>query len=271
MALPSAGALIPNFHDIFVSNVSIQGPTAVQLQGFAADTEGLMNPQYPLTITLDNVVTDTPDQVSLTTSDTTVTLTGVNMPIFPSADSRTNVIGTPIRLSVGAGAMSIGKSFYSIDLGEPGSIVNSVPPAPVSNAHSEVGMRACKMVKDVLSQALALSDDPVLRGRVAGQKHSSLSVGRRLPGRIGEPREPRDVVNTVVGPSIGAGLVRKNSKCFGTAPEAARNDTTARSSPSACVPPDVARAAPRRGRSAFRRAAAAGRCTPLRRARDNPR
>ncbi|QEC46479.1 hydantoinase B/oxoprolinase family protein [Baekduia soli] len=56
-----------------------------------------------------------------------------------------------------------------VDLGEPGTIVNSVPPAPVSNAHSEVGMRACKLVKDVLNQALSLSDDPVLRGRVAGQ------------------------------------------------------------------------------------------------------
>jgi N-methylhydantoinase B len=57
----------------------------------------------------------------------------------------------------------------TVDLGEPGTIVNSVPPAPVSNAHSEVGMRACKLAKAVLNQALSLSDDPVLRGRVAGQ------------------------------------------------------------------------------------------------------
>lgn len=56
-----------------------------------------------------------------------------------------------------------------VDLGEPGSVVNSEPPAPCSNAHSEVGMRACKMTKDVLNQALALSEDPVLRSRVAGQ------------------------------------------------------------------------------------------------------
>ena len=56
-----------------------------------------------------------------------------------------------------------------VDVGEPGTIVNSVPPAPVSNAHSEVGMRACKMTKDVLSQALALSDDPTLRGRLGAQ------------------------------------------------------------------------------------------------------
>ena len=57
----------------------------------------------------------------------------------------------------------------TVDLGEPGTIVNSIPPAPVSNAHSEVGMRACKLAKAVLNQALSLSEDPVLRGRVAGQ------------------------------------------------------------------------------------------------------
>lgn len=56
-----------------------------------------------------------------------------------------------------------------IDIGEPGTIVNSESPAPVSNAHSEVGMRACKMTKDVLCQAMSLSEDPVLRGRVAGE------------------------------------------------------------------------------------------------------
>src|SRR3954470_14121300 len=56
-----------------------------------------------------------------------------------------------------------------IDLGPRGTIVNSEPPAPVSNAHSEVGMRACKLTKAVLNQALALSEDSVLRGRVAGQ------------------------------------------------------------------------------------------------------
>lgn len=55
------------------------------------------------------------------------------------------------------------------DLGPRGTIVNAEPPAPVSNAHSEVGMRACKLTKAVLNQALSLSEDPVLRGRVAGQ------------------------------------------------------------------------------------------------------
>jgi N-methylhydantoinase B len=57
----------------------------------------------------------------------------------------------------------------TVDVGEPGTIVNSTDPAPCSNAHSEVGMRACKLAKETLSQAMALSDDPEIRGRLAGQ------------------------------------------------------------------------------------------------------
>ncbi|MCW3010036.1 MAG: hypothetical protein JWO90_440 [Solirubrobacterales bacterium] len=69
----------------------------------------------------------------------------------------------------------------SVDIGEPGTIVNSRPPAPVSNAHSEVGMRACKLAKDVLCQAMALSEDPVLRGRISGQ-HQDGFPGNALFG-----------------------------------------------------------------------------------------
>jgi N-methylhydantoinase B len=65
----------------------------------------------------------------------------------------------------------------SFDLGEPGTVVNATPPAPVSNAHSEVAMRACKLTREVLNQALALSDDPVLRGRIAGQAQESVAGG----------------------------------------------------------------------------------------------
>lgn len=64
----------------------------------------------------------------------------------------------------------------SIELGSPGTIVNPMPPAPVSDGHSEVGMRACKLTRDVLSQALALSDDPLLRSRVAGKAHDGTPV-----------------------------------------------------------------------------------------------
>lgn len=57
----------------------------------------------------------------------------------------------------------------TVDVGEPGTIVNSTDPAPCSNAHSEVGMRACKLAKETLSQAMAMSDDAEIRGRLAGQ------------------------------------------------------------------------------------------------------
>lgn len=69
----------------------------------------------------------------------------------------------------------------TVELGEPGTIVNSVPPAPVSNAHSEVGMRATKLAKDVLCQAIALSEDPVIRGRISGQ-HQDGFPGNALFG-----------------------------------------------------------------------------------------
>src|SRR5450432_4007747 len=51
-ALPSDGVpLIPNFHDIFLSNIQIEpgaDGTGVRLQGFQANTGGFINPQFPL-------------------------------------------------------------------------------------------------------------------------------------------------------------------------------------------------------------------------------
>ena len=42
-------------------------------------------------------------------------------------------------------------------------------------------MRACKLAKDVLVQAMSLSDDPVLRSRVSGQ-HQDGFPGNALFG-----------------------------------------------------------------------------------------
>jgi len=89
-ALPSGGPLIPNFHDITVSNVSIQGGSGVKLQGFAANSGGFTNPAYPLTMTLTNVVTDSPDSTNLISSDANLTITGVNLPIV--ADPSRNIV-----------------------------------------------------------------------------------------------------------------------------------------------------------------------------------
>lgn len=69
-----------------------------------------------------------------------------------------------------------------IDVGDPGTIVNASLPAPVSDGHAEVGMRACKLVQDALSQAMALSDDPVIRGRVAGKAHEGPPVNALFGG-----------------------------------------------------------------------------------------
>lgn len=95
--LPAAGALIPNFHDIFISNLSIEGPTAVKLQGFEANTGGLANPAYPLVMSLTNVVSAAPEKISVISSDANLTLVGVNLPVLPSEAARVVVNGTATR------------------------------------------------------------------------------------------------------------------------------------------------------------------------------
>ena len=93
-ALPAAGPLVPNFHDIHIDGMSIQGATAVKLQGFAANSGGYSLPAYPLRMSLTNVVTDSPDAVNMIASDAQLALDTVNLPIFASADARVTVAGT---------------------------------------------------------------------------------------------------------------------------------------------------------------------------------
>ncbi|CAB4860143.1 unannotated protein [freshwater metagenome] len=56
-----------------------------------------------------------------------------------------------------------------LDLGEPGTIVNATPPAPVSASHAEVGSHAVNLVRDALNQALVRANEPSLRRRVSGR------------------------------------------------------------------------------------------------------
>jgi polygalacturonase len=94
-ALPASGPLYPDFHDITMSNVQIMGTSQVTLQGFQADNgEGYTNPQYPLTMTLNNVLADSPDNISVISSDADLTLNNVNLPILPSTANRVVVNGT---------------------------------------------------------------------------------------------------------------------------------------------------------------------------------
>ena len=103
----------------------------------------------------------------------------------------------------------------TVELGEPGTIVNSIPPAPVSNAHSEVGMRACKLAKDVLVQAMSLSDDPVLRSRVSGQHQDGFPgnalFGSNQHGGISVVFYP----DNAIGSGGGAQTINDGQDCYG--------------------------------------------------------
>jgi N-methylhydantoinase B len=88
-----------------------------------------------------------------------------------------------------------------IDLGPPGTVVHTTPPAPVSDGHAEVGFRACKLTKAVLSQALSLSEDPTLRARVGGQAHDSSTVVTLF----GQNQYGRPSVIIYLDPVVGIG------------------------------------------------------------------
>jgi len=89
-----ATPLFPNFHDIHLDNVRIQGASGVKLQGLQADSGGYLNPTYPLVMSLNEVVADDPSLINMIASDATLTVSGVNLPIQPSPDNRVLVDGT---------------------------------------------------------------------------------------------------------------------------------------------------------------------------------
>ncbi|TFW35351.1 glycoside hydrolase family 28 protein [Massilia horti] len=96
-ALPANGPLFPNFHDITMNNVRIMGKTTVKLQGFQANTGGYSNPQYPLVMTMNNVVADDPSAINVISSDAKLTIKGVNLPLVATADNRNVINGVPTK------------------------------------------------------------------------------------------------------------------------------------------------------------------------------
>lgn len=96
-AIPGTVPLYPNFHDIYMSDVYIEGASNVRLQGFAADSGGYTVPAHPLVMSLKNVVAGSPDDINVVSSDANLTVSGVNLPIFPSTDNRVVVNGTATR------------------------------------------------------------------------------------------------------------------------------------------------------------------------------
>jgi N-methylhydantoinase B len=53
--------------------------------------------------------------------------------------------------------------------GQKGTVVNSRPPSPISSAHMDSGMKVTKITTELISKALAQSEDEELRSRVSGQ------------------------------------------------------------------------------------------------------
>lgn len=93
---------IPDFHDIHLKNVRIMGESKAYLVGFEAGTTtdpatGLPNVQFPLGMWLTDVVADSPDHVTIISSDAELTLAGVNLPIVPSQEARVVVHGAASR------------------------------------------------------------------------------------------------------------------------------------------------------------------------------
>jgi N-methylhydantoinase B len=91
---------------------------------------------------------------------------------------------------------------FTFDLGPAGTIVNSTPPAPVSQSHMETGMRVNRLVADVLSQAMALSPSPMLRTRVAGGPNNGAAT-MTMAGIQRESGWPTVIFPT--SPTVGLG------------------------------------------------------------------
>lgn len=96
-AIPAVGPLIPNFHDIYLNNVSIQGATTVRLQGYKGVQGNPRMPATPLAISLTNVATALPEKINVIASDANIVLNNVNLPVFSSAERRIVVKGTAHR------------------------------------------------------------------------------------------------------------------------------------------------------------------------------
>jgi polygalacturonase len=103
--------LIPNFHDIHLRNVRILGESSVRLMGFAENTGGWQNPQYPLVMSLDHVVADDPNKIAVISSDAALTLEQTNLPIFASQDARVITSGLATRAVDPAQAVDCSRAF----------------------------------------------------------------------------------------------------------------------------------------------------------------
>jgi N-methylhydantoinase B len=89
----------------------------------------------------------------------------------------------------------------SFDNGPEGTILNPLPPAPVSMAHAAACRSITRPVHELISQAAALSDDAEIRARVAGQCHNATS----LVGLFGKNQRDAQTVLFYIDTHTGMG------------------------------------------------------------------
>ena len=101
------------------------------------------------------------------------------------------------------------------DLGPPGSVVNALPPAPVSLAHVGCGFRAGRGFNEVIAQACALSDSRAAPAR------DRRRPAERGPGRavLRHNQFGRPTVSVLLSTAIGVGGGRPDlgdgQDCYG--------------------------------------------------------
>ena len=101
------------------------------------------------------------------------------------------------------------------DLGPQGSVVNPLPPAPVSLAHVGCGFRAGRGFNDVLAQACALSGDAQLQARVAGAPQNAVPCALFFgQNQFGRPTVSV-LLSTAIGVGGGAQSTMDGQDCYG--------------------------------------------------------
>jgi N-methylhydantoinase B len=108
----------------------------------------------------------------------------------------------------------------TIDNGPPGTIVNATAPAPLSSGHAALGLQLGRAVKDVLNQALSLSDDAEIRGRVAGAAFDAIGLWPMAGAGHGGNPTVVFFMDLVTGCGGGAQSVGDGQDCYGVTPTA---------------------------------------------------
>jgi N-methylhydantoinase B len=103
-----------------------------------------------------------------------------------------------------------------LDIGEPGTLLNALPPGPVSNAHSEASLRCARMVQRTLCEALSESEDPQLRARVKGEAQEGFPGVSMYGANQHGGTSVIFYADNIVGLGGGAQSITDGMDCYGS-------------------------------------------------------